>query len=490
MTDTVQDHISEEEVRIQKLRHLQETQPHAFSYSYDKTHSADQINATYGHLQAGESSEDKVQFAGRLVAKRGHGKALFGNLQDQSGAVQFYVNTKLVDEQTFELISSADVGDIVGVKGTPFSTKRGELSIRVTAFELLTKALLPLPEKYHGLQDKELRYRMRYLDLIANPDTIKTFETRSKTVHLIRDYLHRDGFMEVETPVLQHIYGGASARPFSTHHNELGQDLYLRISLELPLKRLIVGGFEKIFEIGRVFRNEGVSYKHNPEYTLLELYQAFVDYEEILKLTETLLSNLVKDLTGGYTLTYQGTELNFQPPFQRYTFKDALKKFADVDMDDETALRQKAKDLGLELSSKANIGQVVNEIYDKTIEPNLIQPTFMMDHPWETSPLAKKHRANDKLVERFELIANGMELANAFSELNDAEDQHSRFEDQAKAKEAGDEEAQPMDDDYIKALKQGMPPTSGLGIGIDRIVMLLTDSHSIRDVLFFPHMRT
>lgn len=489
MSETVKDHLSEEQVRLQKLNALRDSQPHAYAYAYPKTHSAQSIVEQYSILQAEEKSEDVVSISGRLVAKRGHGKAFFGNIQDQSGNIQFYVNNTLVDEPTYDLIISSDVGDIVGIIGTPFCTKRGELSIRVSRFELLTKALLPLPEKYHGLQDKELRYRMRYVDLIANPETLKTFETRSLTVRRVRDFLQEQGFMEVETPVLQHIYGGASARPFVTHHNDLGQDLYLRISLELPLKRLIVGGFEKIFEIGRVFRNEGVSFKHNPEYTLLELYQAYADYHDILALTEKLVSSMVYQTTGGYTLTYQGTELNFKPPFQRYTFKDALAKFAQVDMSDHEALRQKAKDLGIDISETANIGQVVNEIYDKTIEPNLIQPTFMMDHPWETSPLAKRHRDNDQLVERFELIVHGMELANAFSELNDPEDQYNRFMDQAKAREAGDDEAHLMDEDYIKSLKYGMPPTGGLGIGIDRLVMLLTDAHSIRDVIFFPHLK-
>ncbi len=481
----------EQEVRYEKLQGLREKGVEPFVHTFNRTHPIGPICEKFAHLEGEMTSPEPVTIAGRLMAKRGHGKATFGNVMDESGSIQYYANLDTLGEDNYNQLLHLDMGDIIGVTGLVFRSKKGELSIRVASYQLLTKALHPLPEKYHGLQDKELRYRERYVDLIVNEDVRKVFQTRSKIIRNIRQFLDNQGFMEVETPVLHSIYGGAAARPFTTFHNDLSQSLYLRIALELHLKRLIVGGFEKIFEIGRVFRNEGVSFKHNPEYTLLELYQAYADYNDVMALTETLLSTLVKDATGSYVLSYQGRDIDFKPPFKRLTLKQALLEYAKVDMDaDEEILRQKAASLGLDISQKPLRGQLVQFIYDKEVEDQLIQPIFIIDYPWETSPLAKRKRGNPNLVERFELIISGMEIANAFSELNDPIDQHARFEDQMKAKAAGFEDAHEMDEDFVNALTYGMPPTGGLGIGIDRVVMLLTDSTTIRDVLFFPHMKT
>ncbi len=481
---------TEQEIRLQKVQDLRQEGIEPFAHTYKKTHDIHTILTLYGHLQVDESVEITLSIAGRIMAKRGHGKALFGNIQDESGSIQYYANIDTLGEVVYNRFLRFDVGDFIGITGIPFRSKRGELSIKILTIELLTKSLHPLPEKYHGLQDKELRYRQRYVDLIANPEVRAVFKQRSRILFELRQFLHADSFMEVETPVLHSIYGGAAARPFKTFHNELDQHLYLRIALELHLKRLIVGGFEKIFEIGRVFRNEGVSYKHNPEYTLMELYQAYADYHDMMALTEKMIRHLVITITGASTLDYQGVSIDFSMPFRRLTLSAALQEYADVPSDsDNSILTEKAKSLGLDVSQKPLRGQLIQFIYDKLVEPMLIQPTFIIDYPWETSPLAKRKRDNPQLVERFELIINGMEIANAFSELNDPIDQHERFMDQAKAKQAGFEDAHEMDEDFVEALKYGMPPTGGLGIGIDRVVMLLTDSASIRDVLFFPHMR-
>jgi len=488
MTEVTQT-LNEEENRLSKLKDIQETEDHPYKYAFDKTHSTSAIIERYASITNEDQIEDVVSLAGRLVAKRSHGKAYFGNILDNDDVIQFYANVNQVGEETFQKLDTLDVGDIIGITGIPFRTKRGELSIKVQTLTLLTKSLLPLPEKYHGLQDKELRYRKRYVDLIANPEVKNVFKTRSRIISQIRNLLENKDFMEVETPVLQTIYGGAEARPFNTFHNDLKQDLFLRISLELPLKRLIVGGFERVFEIGRVFRNEGISYKHNPEYTLLELYQAYADYHDIMELTETLISTIAYSLHGSYTVPYKDTEISYEAPFKRLTLADALKTYADVDMTNEEEMRAKAQELKLELPDNPSKIHLIAEIYDHCVEPNLINPTFITDHPWETSPLAKRHRDNPDLVERFELIINGMEVANAYSELNDPIDQEARFEDQQQAKEKGFDEAHMYDEDFVEALKYGMPPTGGLGIGIDRIVMLMTNAHSIRDVLFFPHMR-
>jgi len=484
-----QENKSEEEIRLDKLTNIRKNSKHAYKYSFNKSNKTSEIIKDFDSLDTGESNDTVISIAGRLMAKRNHGKAFFANLQDEFGIIQLYANSNTLGESLFNEVLTYDVGDIIGIEGTPFKTRRGELTINISKIELLTKSLLPLPEKYHGLQNIELRYRHRYIDLISNPHVKDIFKLRSKAISFIRQYLEKQEFMEVETPVLHNIYGGANAKPFNTFHNELEQNLYLRIALELHLKRLIVGGFEKVFEIGRVFRNEGISYKHNPEYTLLELYQAYTDYNNMMELTENLISSLVFSIHGSYKITYKETEIDFKPPFKRIKLVEAIQEACNIDCTDYDALKTKAKELKLSLPEEATKGHIIMELYDSLIEPTLMQPTFIIDHPWETSPLAKKHRDNDALVERFELIIHGMEIANAFSELNDPHDQYERFEDQLKAKEKGMEDSQMMDLDYIQALKQGMPPTGGLGIGIDRVVMLLTNTPSIRDVLFFPHMR-
>ena len=488
--ETTQTTESEFDVRLNKLDTYREQNIEPFAYGYDRSHHIADALALVEGLGAGEKSDHTVQICGRIKAKRGHGKAIFANVSDASGSVQLYASVN--DLPSFSQFEMLDVGDIVGVTGSLFCTRRGEITINVDSFELLTKSLHPLPEKYHGLQDKEARYRRRYVDLIANPDVMEVFKKRSSVIHDIRNFLADQSFMEVETPVLHHIYGGASARPFTTHHNELKQNLYLRIALELHLKRLIVGGFEKIFEIGRVFRNEGVSFKHNPEYTLLELYQAYADYSDMMALTEQLMNHLVVSTYGSETIEYQGQSLDFSLPFKRVTMRDAILEHSGLDIDtasnDDMLALLKTK--GLEFGSDAPKGELINEVYDAFVENHLIQPTFIVDYPLETSPLAKKNRNNPAYVERFELIINKMEIANAFTELNDPIDQKERLEAQQKAREAGFEEAHQMDDDFIEALSYGMPPTGGLGIGIDRVVMLLTNAASIRDVLFFPHLKS
>ncbi len=487
--ETTQTAESEFEVREQKLTTYREKGIDPFAFEYDRSHMIVDALALGNDLNPGDKTEHVVRVCGRIKAKRGHGKAVFANVSDQSGSIQLYASVN--DLGSFDLFEMLDVGDIVGAEGTIFSTRRGETTIKITSFSLLTKSLHPLPEKYHGLQDKEARYRRRYVDLIANPDVMDVFKKRSSVIRDIRNYLSDQEFMEVETPVLHHVYGGASARPFTTHHNELKQDLYLRIALELHLKRLIVGGFEKIFEIGRVFRNEGVSFKHNPEYTLLELYQAYADYSDMMSLTEQLINHLVVQTYGSEVIEYQGQELNFSLPFKRVSMRDAILEHSGLDID--TASNQDMMGLlkkkGLEFSDDAPKGELINEVYDAYVEDHLIQPTFIVDYPLETSPLAKKNRNNSAYVERFELIINKMEIANAFTELNDPIDQKERFDDQQKARDAGFDEAHQMDEDFIEALSYGMPPTGGLGIGIDRVVMLLTNVASIRDVIFFPHLK-
>lgn len=484
--------IQEESVRLDKVKQLRDKGINPYVYEFHPTHSIQEILDQYAHLAIDQIEEVQVTVAGRMIAKRGHGKASFGNLMDHSAPIQYYVALDYVGKDGFEIFSLADVGDIIGITGKPFRTKKGELSILALEFTILTKALHPLPEKYHGLQDKELRYRQRYVDLIANTDVRKTFETRSKAIFEIRQFLDQKKFLEVETPVLHNIYGGASARPFTTHHNELKQDLFLRIALELHLKRLLVGGFDRVYEIGRVFRNEGISFKHNPEYTLMELYQSYADYKDMMVLTENLLSHLVFKFTGSYDLKYQDTVINFKPPFTRMTMKEAIAKYTGIVVDDESveSLAVKAKAIGVESPKNPIKGLLINEIYDQKVEHHLIQPTFITDYPWEISPLAKRKRDNTELCERFELIIHKMEIANAFSELNDPIDQYTRFIEQNKAKEAGYEDTQEMDEDFVTSLKYGMPPTGGLGVGIDRVIMLLTDSASIRDVILFPHMKS
>lgn len=479
-------------IRREKRQTLIDSNINPYPPYYKKEVSLSEIKEKYATVTKEKPTTESVVTAGRIIARRGHGKASFGNIADASGAMQIYARKDVIGEEDYAIYATLDVGDIIGVTGTPFLTNTGELTIKISSFTLLSKSLNPLPEKFHGLQDKELRYRKRYLDLISNPEIKDVFKKRSQIISSIRRYLEDQEFMEVETPVLHPIAGGASAKPFITHHNALDMKFYLRIALELHLKRLIVGGFEKVYEIGRVFRNEGISYKHNPEYTLLELYQAYADYKDMMTLTENLLGSLAKELTGSYKVPYGEVELDFKPPFARMTMASVIEKYSGIDINkhDFKSLKKELEKKNISVDETyTSKGQLINLVYDKKVEQNIIQPTFITDYPLETSPLAKKHRDNPEIVERFELIINTMEIANAFSELNDPVDQKKRFEDQLKQREAGDEEAHMMDEDFIESLEYGMPPTGGLGIGIDRIVMLLTNCQSIRDVLLFPHMR-
>ena len=473
-----------------------------YPYSYEATHRAADLQKRYGGGEPGSEFDETVKLAGRVVLLRMMGKASFATLQDGSGQLQAYFQKDALE--SYNALKKIDLGDWLEVSGPLFTTKTGELTVRVERFRPLVKSLRPLPDKYHGLADKEQRYRQRYLDLMVNPEVRRAFTLRSKAVSYIRRYLDELGFLEVETPVLQSVPGGAEARPFVTHHNALEHDFHLRISLELYLKRLIVGGFEAVYEIGRNFRNEGISYKHNPEYTMLELYWAGKDYLNILNLVETMYCSLVEKLTGSSTLSYQGIELDFSTPWARVDYTGELAKHAGVNFDimDEGKLRNwlsspEGREARLFTHTEGDetplaerpINEIFNKLYDAYIEPRLKQPTFVMDHPQAISPLAKKHRSREGLVERFEPVCMSMELGNAFSELNDPLDQRARFELQQSLREMGDEEQPDIDEDFLTALEYGMPPTGGLGLGIDRLAMLLADVPSIRDVILFPLLK-
>ncbi len=477
-------------VRRAKLEELRAKNINPYPYRFERDSTSGAVLEKYKDLKAEEVSPEVVVLAGRLMTRRGHGKASFANIQDGAGKIQIYAKLDVMGQQKYELFEKLDIGDFIGVRGPVFKTRTGETTVRVKDFELLSKSLHPLPEKWHGLTDKELRYRERYVDLIVNHDVKEVFVKRSRIITEARSFLISKGYLEVETPVLHIQPGGAAARPFETYHNALDMDLYLRIALELHLKRLIVGGFEKVFEIGRVFRNEGISFKHNPEYTMLELYEAYSDYNDIMKLTEEMVSSIANKVLGTTKIKYKDIDIDFKTPWARITLHDALKKYANIDINtDEKGLRAIAKQKELEGYMELPVGKIINLLYDTFVEAKIIQPTFIIDYPVETSPLAKRKRDNPLLVERFEVIVAGMELANAFSELNDPVDQRERFQEQVEARKAGDDEAESMDEDFLRALEYGMPPTGGLGIGIDRLVMLLTGQPSIRDVILFPHMR-
>jgi lysyl-tRNA synthetase class 2 len=426
------------------------------------------------------------------MTKRGMGKASFANLQDLSGRIQIYVREDSVPSHKFQAFDLLDIGDMIGVKGVVFKTKTGETSVKVKDLEVLTKSLLPLPDKFHGLKDVETRYRQRYVDLIVNPDVQKTFISRSRIIQSMRRYLDDRGYLEVETPTLHSIAGGAAARPFITHHNALDMQLYMRIAIELHLKRLIVGGLEKVYEIGRVYRNEGISTRHNPEFTMIELYEAYADYEDIMRLTENLIAHIAQEVHGTTKITYQGQEVDLTPAWRRVSMTQLIKETVGVDfevqMTDEEA-HAIAKEHKVPVEKHMSFGHIVNAFFEQFCEHTLIQPTFVTGHPVAISPLAKKKESDPRFTDRFELFIVAREHANAFTELNDPIDQRERFEAQLTEKEAGNDEAHEMDDDFIRALEYGMPPTGGLGIGVDRLVMLLTDAPSIRDVLLFPHMR-
>lgn len=434
-----------------------------------------------------------VSAAGRIMTKRIMGKASFCNIRDLKGDIQIYVRRDEIGEEEYTEFKKYDIGDIIGVEGEVFKTHSGEISIKAKSIVLLSKSLQVLPEKYHGLRDTDTRYRQRYVDLIVNPEVRDTFIKRSLIIREIRNYLDNKGFIEVETPVLVPNAGGAAARPFTTHHNALDQDLYLRISLELYLKRLIVGGLERVYEIGRVFRNEGLSVKHNPEFTLLELYQAYTDYYGMMDLVEDLFRTVANKVVGTSVVTYEGEEIDLSKPFERLTMIDAIKKYANIDFNeikDEASAKALAKEHNIEFEKRHKRGDIINLFFEEYVEKHLVQPTFIMDHPVEISPLASRKPDNPDYTERFELFITRREFANAFSELNDPIDQRVRFEAQEALRAAGDEEANETDEDFITALEYGMPPTGGIGIGIDRFVMLLTDSSAIRDVLLFPTMKS
>ncbi len=483
------------QIRRDKLDELRGLGIDPFGKKYERTHMAGDILQQYDSMTKEELEEKKVEvsIAGRIMAKRGMGKASFAHIQDLSGKIQIYVRQDSVPEVKYSAFSILDLGDIVGVRGEVFKTKTGETTIKVTDLEVLSKSLYPLPDKYHGLKDVELRYRQRYVDLIVNPEVQQTFIKRSRIIQSMRRYLDSLGYLEVETPTLHSIAGGAAARPFITHHNALDMELYMRIAIELHLKRLIVGGLEKVYEIGRVYRNEGVSTRHNPEFTMIELYEAYADYKDIMALTENMIAHIAEEVLGTKIVHYQGHEVDLTPQWRRVSMVDAVKEVTGVDfgvqMSNEEAHRL-AKEHKVPVEPHMTFGHILNAFFEEFVEETLIQPTFVYGHPVEISPLAKKNEEDPRFTDRFELFIVAREHANAFTELNDPIDQRQRFEAQLLEREHGNDEAHEMDNDFIHALEYGLPPTGGLGIGVDRLVMLLTDSASIRDVLLFPHMRS
>ncbi len=481
--------------REEKLAELRAQGIDPFYNRFTPSHSIAEIVAPYGNLSGPELEALGLTFrlAGRLMLIREFGKATFCHIQDGSGRLQAYVQRQVVGDEAFSLFKRLDLGDIVGFTGTLFRTRTGELTLAVSSFVLLTKAIRPLPEKYHGLTDIELRYRQRYLDLMVNPQVREVFIRRAAIISLMRQFFEARGFLEVETPMMQPIPGGATARPFVTHHQALDMTLYLRIAPELYLKRLVVGGFDKVYEINRSFRNEGLSIQHNPEFTMLEFYQAYATYEDLMVLTEELVCHVAQELLGSLRLNYQGDEIDLTPPWRRLDLRESLTQVGSIPaavVRDRDALVTRALEEGVTLRPGEGYGRALTKLFDLTVEPKLIQPTFILGYPLETSPLSRKSEADPEVVDRFELFIAGREMANAFSELNDPLDQRERFEQQVAARLAGDEEVPPaVDEDFLMALEQGMPPTAGEGIGIDRLVMLLTDSPSIRDVILFPQLR-
>jgi lysyl-tRNA synthetase, class II len=471
--------------RRRKLESLRAAGVEPFPHEYDGVEPIAAVRAAHGGLQAGAETSDSHRVAGRLMARRGQGKMAFLDLEDRSGRIQLQARADVLGPEAMERLVSLDLGDLIGVDGTAFVSRRGELTLRVDDFTLLAKSLRPPPDKHHGLTDVETRYRQRELDLIANPEIRALFATRARVISTIRRFLDDEGFIEVETPVLQPLYGGAMARPFVTHHNALDRDLYLRIATELYLKRLIVGGLERVYELGKNFRNEGVDTTHNPEFTVLEWYEAYADYLDVADRCERLVA-AVAQATG-----YEG-EIDFTPPWRRETFVGAIRDRTGIDIlesHDRDALAAEMRSRGLQAADDETWPQLVDELVSKHVEPTLIQPTLLLDFPVEISPLAKRHRENPQLVERFEAFVGGMEIANAFTELNDPDEQRRRFESQRRFAAAGDDEAQPYDEAFVRALEQGMPPTGGIGIGIDRLVMVMTGTRSIREVVLFPALR-
>lgn len=481
-------------VRREKMDELREEGIDPFGHRFQRDHLAQQLHDEFDEQDKEELSNlnKQVTIAGRMVSKRGKGKVGFADILDRTGRIQAYLRKDVLGEDTYHIFKRSDIGDFLGITGDVIKTDTGELTIRATGLTFLSKALRPLPDKFHGLQNQEQIYRQRYLDLIANPDSFKRFQQRSKIITAIRSYLDQGGFTEVETPVLHNQAGGANARPFVTHHNALDINLYLRIALELHLKRLIVGGLERVYEIGRVFRNEGMDTKHNPEFTMLETYVAFFDFHDVMDETEGIFKAAAKVISDDGKITYQGTELDLHQEFARVHMVDAIKKYTGVDFWQKMTLeqaRQLADEHHVHYEEYWQVGHIINEFFEQFVQDKLVQPTFVYGHPVEISPLAKKNADDPRFTDRFELYIVGNEFANAFTELNDPIDQRQRFEAQVKEREAGNDEAEGIDEDFIEALEYGMPPTGGLGIGIDRLTMLLTDSASIRDVILFPTMR-
>jgi len=475
-------------VRREKLQKIKDVGINPFPYRYSRTHMSSEIIADFENLS---NTEETVKIAGRIISWRGHGKTIFAHVQDSSGKIQIYIRKDDLGEEDFKTFGLFEIGDIIGVEGTIFRTRMGEITVKVSSFAILAKSLKPLPEKWHGLKDKEIRYRRRYLDLIANPDVSDTFITRAKIIRSIRSFLDDRGFLEVETPAMQVLYGGANARPFVTHLNALDLDLYLRIADELYLKRLIVGGMEKVYEICKDFRNEGMDRNHNPEFTMLEFYWAYADYKDLMNLVEEMMFSVAVSVLDSDEIAYGDNEILLKPPYGRISFSEAAKKYIGrniIELDDNELI-DLAGEKGLDIDGVKNRGAALDLLSSELVEPNLIQPTFLTDYPVEISPLAKKHREDPRLTERFELFINGLEFGNGFSELNDPDDQRQRFESQAEARRLGDDEAHPIDEDFILALEHGMPPTAGYGLGVDRLVMLLTGNSSIRDVILFPTMK-
>ncbi|MBA7504713.1 Lysine--tRNA ligase [subsurface metagenome] len=474
--------------RLESLSRIREKGINPYPHCYHPSHAIKEAVALF---ERGEKAEN-ISLAGRIMARRSMGKMIFADIRDGSGKIQLCLRYDLLGEQNFKLLDEIDIGDIIGAEGKLFRTRAGEITLEVSQFTILCKSLRPLPEKWHGLVDVEKRYRQRHLDLISNEETRNMFMSRSKIITTIRNFLDSHGFVEVETPMLQPQAGGAAAAPFITHYNVLDSDFYLRIALELHLKRLIVGGFDKVYEIGRAFRNEGISVKHNPEFTLLECYQAYSDYTDMMNLVEEMVGNVAREVLGDTRIMVNGNTINLAPPWQKVYLRDVIKNYCDIDFEDypdATSLRSKMEEKGMEVDPNKGRGKLVDELISTFVEPNLIQPTFLIDYPVEMSPLAKRKRGNERLVERFEGFINGMEIANAFTELNDPIDQRERFKQQMRER-AGDEEVEVADEDFLEALEYGMPPTGGLGIGIDRLVMLLTGQSSIREVILFPQLKT
>ena len=477
------------QVRLDKMHKIEEKGLKPFGYRYEYTHRSGDVKEQFDALS---EAETEVKLAGRVMAIRGHGKTCFMDMQDKDGRIQVYVRKDVLGEDNYALIKMMDIGDTVGVTGTVFRTHMGEVSIKASALEMLSKSLRPLPEKWHGLKDVETRYRQRYVDLIVNPDVRDTFVKRSQIIRSVRNVLDSHGFLEVETPILNTIAGGAAARPFISYHNALDMQVYMRIAPELYLKRLIVGGMDRVYELGRVFRNEGIDNRHNPEFTSVEIYQAFADYRDMMDLTEEVVVKTAEEVLGTTKIVYEGTEIELASPWKRISMIDAVKEYAGKDFTNVTDLeeaRAMAKEINVEVEATWGIGKIINACFEEYVEDKLIQPTFITGHPKEISPLAKSNPENPEITDRFEAFIYGREICNGFTELNDPIDQRERFMKQVEERANGDEEANMMDEDFVTALEYGLPPTGGLGIGIDRLVMFLTNSSTIRDVLFFPTMK-